>query len=273
MIASVPSTFTYERGIKKIVFSGDPAATSNGCILAALNVKPCGMSLVSVCRVGCLNGGWSTWLWRGDSIWDITFSNGELYGLTHVPEILVRFEIKVEEGGAPVITAAHHPPIQKRFNNCGYNPTEYDSYIVELNGKIMMAVRSWWLPRHKPFFRVFEIVDVHDHKYYKHKWVEVTGFGDYALFLGWSKAVHLPDGERCGIKRNHIYYYRPTLEHELPDDKVYFATSANDDQIYCREDHSINDGVERIGYYLMRYKAHMWLDRSRAVAWIYPPDF
>jgi hypothetical protein len=100
------------------------------------------MSLVSVCRVGCLNGGWSTWIWRGNSIWDIAFSNGELYGLTHVPEILVRFEIKVEEGGAPVITAAHHPPIQKCFNSCGYNPTEYDSYIVELNGKIMMAVRS-----------------------------------------------------------------------------------------------------------------------------------
>jgi hypothetical protein len=85
--------------------------------------------------------------------------------------------------------------------------------------------------------------------------------------------VHLPDGERCGIKRNHIYYYRPILEHELPDDKVYFATSADDDQIYCKEDHSINDGVERTGYYLMRYKAHLWLDRSRAVAWIYPPDF
>ncbi|XBI12554.1 hypothetical protein VPH35_139411 [Triticum aestivum] len=58
-------------------------------------------------------------------------------------------------------------------------------------------------------------------KAHKQKWAHVTNFGEYALFLGLSRAVPVPVGGHHGIKRNHIYYYSPTTEEELPDDKVY----------------------------------------------------
>ncbi|KAM0846518.1 hypothetical protein ACQ4PT_055618 [Festuca glaucescens] len=235
-------------GAEKIIFSQDPSS-SNGCTIAALRNNG---DSISVCRIDCPEGGWSSRRWRGEVIWDIAFYNGELYCLTRLPEKLVRFEIgATDEYGAPVITATQQLDIQNRRFNF-YNPIEYDAYIVELHGKLLIAVRSRWLPSRECFFRVFELVDANDGKGYKYKWSQVTSFGDYALFLGWSKAIHVPVGGRGGIKANHIYYCMPTMEDKLPDDSVYSVTSRNGDQIYCREEESINDGVGRTVYYMVR---------------------
>ncbi|CAM0952876.1 unnamed protein product [Alopecurus aequalis] len=269
MLASMPSLTSMrgENGLKKIIFSGDPASSS-GCTLAALRNN---RDSISVCRVGCPGGGWSTHLWLGQLIWDIAFYNGELYGLTRLPEILIRFEITVMDDGTPVITATHTLSIQERYYGC-YNPMDYDAYIVELHGKLLIAVWDRWLCTRESFFRVFELVDANNQRC-KYKWSHVTSFGDYALFLGWSKAIHVPVGGRHGLKRNHIYYCLPTTEEELPDDKVYSVTSGDGDQIYCREDQSMNDGVGRTGYYLMRcYNSPMWQERCNSVTWLYPPD-
>jgi hypothetical protein len=150
---------------------------------------------------------------------------------------------------------------------------DYDAYIVELHDRLLIAVRDGWLPNHESFFRVFELVDASNVKDYKYKWSEVTSFGDYALFLGWSKAIHAPVGRHRRIKRNHIYYCMPTREDRLPDDKVYSVTSGDGDQIYCREDHRIKDGVGRTGYYVMCcYNSPMWRERCNSLTWFYPPD-
>ncbi|XP_051191032.1 putative F-box protein At5g55150 [Lolium perenne] len=258
-IALIPSTSTYgsDNGIKKIIFSQDPSSSNsiNGCTLAALRNN---RDSISVCRVDCPDGGWSARLWRGELIWDIAFYNGELYCLTRLPEKLVRFEIGTSKDGAPVITATHQLDIQNRHLDF-YNPIEYDAYIVELHGKLLIAVRSRWLPRrHECFFRVFELVDANDDKGYKYKWSQVTSFGDYALFLGWSKAIQVPVGGRGGIKANHIYYCMPTMEDKLPDDTVYSVTSRNDDQIYCREEESIKDGVGRTVIHRAVHWIQLW---------------
>uniref|UniRef100_M8C4T8 KIB1-4 beta-propeller domain-containing protein n=1 Tax=Aegilops tauschii TaxID=37682 RepID=M8C4T8_AEGTA len=201
-------------------------------------------------RVGCPGGGWSAHPWRGNSVWDIAFYNGELYGLTKLSEILVKVKIVIKEDKTPEIMATHHLPIQSR-NWSYYNPMYYGAYILELHGELLIAVREQWLSDHKYFFRVFKLADADNDKAHKHKWAQVTSFGEYALFLGWSRAVHVPVGGHHGIKRNHIYYYSPTTEGELPGDKVYSARTGDGDQVYCREDHSIDDGVGRTGHYLI----------------------
>jgi hypothetical protein len=98
MVASMPTTSMYnsDNGIKKIVFSGDPAS-SNGCTLAVLRNN---RDSISVCRIGCPDGGWSARLWRGELIWDIAFRNGDLYFLTRLPEHLVRCEIVSSADGS-----------------------------------------------------------------------------------------------------------------------------------------------------------------------------
>ncbi|KAK1632911.1 hypothetical protein QYE76_007226 [Lolium multiflorum] len=238
-ISLIPSTSNYggENGIKKIIFSQDPSS-SDGCTIAALRNN---LDSISVCRVDCPDGGWSSQLWRGELICDIAFYNGELYCLTRLPEKLVRFEIGVREGGAPVFTATHQLDIQNRRLDF-YNPIEYEAYIVELHGKLLIAVRSRWLPSRECFFRVFELVDANNDKGYKYKWSQVTSFGDYALFLGWSKAIHVPVGGRGGVKTNHIYYCMPTMEDRLPDDSVYSVTSRNESVV------KDSDNNMRVGY-------------------------
>jgi hypothetical protein len=92
------------------------------------------------------------------------------------------------------------------------------------------------------------------------KWVEVTNFGDYALFIGpmRSKAVHVPmSAERRGLERNHIYYYI-----KLPEDALYSLTSDDGDQMkMCpKKDQSFGDGLKRTGYYLQGCNNAMWVD-------------
>ncbi|KAI4979078.1 hypothetical protein ZWY2020_015831 [Hordeum vulgare] len=203
MIASIP-TVKGPHNIKKVIFSQDPASSDgDGSILAAITHDG---DSIAVCRLGCPNGGWSTHLWHGDSFWDIAFYDGELYALTMVPEKLVKVEIVIKQDKTLEIMATHPLSIQSRFWAC-YNAMYYDSYIVELHNELMIAVRERWSHGDKYFFRVFKLVDADNDKAHKHKWAQVTSFGEYALFLGWSKAVHVPVGGNHGVKRNHIYYY------------------------------------------------------------------
>uniref|UniRef100_M8BVK7 KIB1-4 beta-propeller domain-containing protein n=1 Tax=Aegilops tauschii TaxID=37682 RepID=M8BVK7_AEGTA len=120
-------------------------------------------------------------------------------------------------------------PIQSRDWSC-YNPMYYDAYIVELHGELLIAERERWLSNGKYFFRVFKLVYADNGESHKQKWAHVTNFGEYALFLGLSKAVHVPVGGHHGIKRNHIYYYSPTTEEELPDDKVVYSVRTADER-------------------------------------------
>ena len=95
---------------------------------------------------------------------------------------------------------------------------------------------------------------------------EVTSFGDYALFIGptRSKAVHVPvSAEHHGLKRNHIYYIKDTNSwiRMVPYDAVYSVTSGDDERInmYSKKDQSIEDGVERIGYYVTGCNYATWV--------------
>ncbi|KAM0860111.1 hypothetical protein ACQ4PT_046764 [Festuca glaucescens] len=88
--------------MRKVIFSEAP--TSGGCILAAITDKH-GLALS---RAGCPEGRWTT---RGfhaeERLMDIAFFNGELYGLMRYRDCLVKFEIGLNEHGAPVLTAVH----------------------------------------------------------------------------------------------------------------------------------------------------------------------
>ncbi|KQJ91366.1 uncharacterized protein LOC112268697 [Brachypodium distachyon] len=263
--------------IWKIVFSGDPAS-SDGCTLAVLMGD---QAHVAVCRVGCPNGEWAVQAWHGESIQDIAFCNGDLYGLTLGSESLIKFEISMklqeqEDGGmAPVLTTmAHKLAIQRRdVPTWEHDFRAYFAYIFELHGEPAMAVRTRWPANREPIFRVFKLSAAAD-GVSEHRWAEVTSLGDYALFLGvaWSKAVHLPmDAGRCvareGLERNHIYYSTPTRSEEdkLPGDQVYSVTSEDGHRMYCRKDQSVGDSVGRTGYHMMGW--------HYSAMWLLPPDF
>jgi hypothetical protein len=88
--------------MRKVIFSAAP--TSGGCIIAAITDRH-GLALS---RAGCPEGRWTT---RGfhaeERLMDIAFCNGELYGLMRYRDCLVKFEIGLDEHGAPVLTAVH----------------------------------------------------------------------------------------------------------------------------------------------------------------------
>ncbi|XP_048561416.1 uncharacterized protein LOC125542417 [Triticum urartu] len=244
--------------IWKIIFSKPP--TSSDCIIAAITDN----HGIALCRVGCPNGGWTT---KGHvsytmELADIAFCNGKLYGLTRDRWELVKFEIGADEDGAPVVTAVdrlvvtveHQQPPSVWANRVDA------SYIFELHGKLATAVRSPWSPNLRPFFKVFELVDIDTSEgmaHGTHKWTEVMSLGDFALFLGpnSSKAVHVSADRRGGVKRNHIYYsyHRRLAQKEvlLSTDLVFLTSSnADGDSVYYREDESLSaavGGVHRIG--------------------------
>ncbi|CAM0952857.1 unnamed protein product [Alopecurus aequalis] len=264
LISSIGSPSRYDHtNICKIVFSGDPAST-DGCILIALTN---GRLYITRCRVGCRQAVWKEHHWSSDLIRDIVFCNGELYGLTYPDEIVIKFGIGMRETDTPVFTTVHWFFIQSREGSPRYNEI-HASYIMEVQGKLSMAVMTRWLPNLDPFFKVFKLVGADASLAYSHKWEEVTSFGSYALFIGptWSKGVHVPVGtERHGFKRNHIYYsiHTSLIANKLSDNVVYSAALNNGDHINmcCKEDQSVGDGVGRTGYYV----------RNHAM-WIYPPD-
>jgi hypothetical protein len=117
---------------------------------------------------------------------------------------------KEEEDGGPVITNTYQLAIQPLEPPA---PAWEDdrmiqvTHIFELHGKPAVAMKTRWLPGRDHFFKVFELVDAGEA--YKHKWREVTNFGDYALFLGTtgSKTVHVSSTGHHGLKRNHIFFF------------------------------------------------------------------
>ncbi|XBJ03921.1 hypothetical protein VPH35_022964 [Triticum aestivum] len=242
---------------RKIIFSEDP--TSSSCILAAI---PHWLSYVAVCKVGGDTSGWTVEKMGERTIMDIAFCNGELYGLMYPNEELVKFEIDIKVDGTPIITSNHTLAVERRNRY-----QSFPGYLIELHGKPSMVIRHCWLPNREPFFKVFTLVDTGNDEGYMYKWAEVMSFGDHALFFGLnsSKAVHVTD-KHHGVKRNHIYYSTKKEcwpKNELPDDILYSVITNDDEHMYCREDESIGDGVERTGYYMVGYK--------NSLMWLYPP--
>ncbi|XP_051211913.1 uncharacterized protein [Lolium perenne] len=263
---SIRSQSLYYIMPRKIIFSGDP--TSSGCILAS-NDKWRRFQ-IGVCKIGGGGSGWTAY--QEDTLTDlgdIAFCNSELYGLLHPGEKLVKFKIDMEEDGTPVIKSSHRLAIKSRDGPTYENDTTaYNCHLFELHGKPSMAIQTRWLPSHEPFFKIFTLVDTNSVEAYKYKWVEVTSFGDHALFLGpfWSKAVHVAVDQHYGLERNHIYY----TEHihsrttELPDDAMYSVTIAEHEYMYYKKDQNVGDGVERTGYYVT--------GGNNLGIWLYPPD-
>ncbi|KAM0871737.1 hypothetical protein ACQ4PT_039191 [Festuca glaucescens] len=251
----------YQNPITKIIFSQAP--TSNKRMLATITNNH---HDVALCNLGRRSAGWTTQGWNKKIFTDIAFCGGDLYGLMHRTQEVIKFTIGV---GAPVITSAHLLPIQTRD---GPSLLTYDStYILELHGKLLMAVMTRWLPdRADDFIKVFMLVDTDIGEPYEHRWEEVSDFGDYALFLGpmSSMAVHVPAGaEHRGLERNRIYYSNPTYSREtkLPGDEVYSVMSNDGVHMYCREEPDIGDGVNRT-----RYNILGWDDLTM---WVFPPEF
>ncbi|XBI33490.1 hypothetical protein VPH35_056817 [Triticum aestivum] len=232
--------------ILRVVFSAPP--TSPKCIIAAVTQK-CGIAL---CRLDRPNNGWTTQgchQYYNRELVDITFCNGELYGLYKKRE-LVRFMIGVDKDRAPMVTAEHQLDMQWidrtiPKDDCWDNT----SYIFKLDGKLAMALKTRWLPNIQPFFKVFKLVDICAGKRKtpsKYNWLEVTSLDDHALFLGksFSKAVHVPSEICGGVERNHIYYSHHCwlgLNTAIPSDKVFLKISNDSSSMTCyKEDDSKN---------------------------------
>ncbi|KAM0854872.1 hypothetical protein ACQ4PT_050155 [Festuca glaucescens] len=253
--------------IWKIIFSEAP--TSSSCILAAMASGGCKIAL---CRIGCPDGGWTLEGYDMERLEDIIFFRGDLYGLTRFSESLFRFDIGVNDDGAPVVIATHRldvqmcdRPMTKSFHN-------YSAYIFELRGKIAMAVNAIWTQNGRRSFRVYELAG--DDCTHIYKWSELHNLGDYALFLGSrssSKAVHVPT---CGgVEKNHIYYSNNRClsakqEKEFRGES-YLTRPVDGDTMYVREDRSVvtDDGdmvrIPSVGYYSLGSLVPMWC---------FPPD-
>ncbi|CAM0879269.1 unnamed protein product [Alopecurus aequalis] len=268
------STMPWEGGegapfIRKIIFSEAP--TSSGCILAVLTD---GQDEVALCRVGCLDGGW-TIKGSGDAkLWDIVFFHGELYGLTRDSEKLFKFDIGADQDGAPVVTATHMLNVGPRIKS---RVSSNATYIFGLHGKLVMAAMTSWTQNHKPFFKVFELIAIADgaHDY---KWEEVSTLGDCALFLGRtcsSWVVHVQEGKHGGVEKNRIYYFNHCLlaskEYQEFKEEAYLVRSEHGDPICCWEDPKPDSGGDRLEriplttYYLMSGPSFPM--------WCFPPDF
>ncbi|CAM0952989.1 unnamed protein product [Alopecurus aequalis] len=241
---------------RNVIFLGDPAS-SKGCILATITNN---FNNIGLCNVGCRSG-WTKHGWENKMFMNIAFCNGDLYGLMYPGEELIRFKIGMEEDGSPMVTSIHQLAIQRH-----HDPrVAYNCYMLELHGKPLKAKRGRWLPNREPFFKVFELHDAD----VGHKWVEMSSFGEYALFLGPAscKAVHVPVGaERRGFERNHIYYFAVTNSkvNNLCGDGVYSLRFDDGRLIYCKEDQNIGDGLRRTGYYTMGWE--------NMPMWLHPPD-
>ncbi|CAM0952980.1 unnamed protein product [Alopecurus aequalis] len=260
----IPWGILWWSSVCHVIFSDDPAS-SRGCILATIADD---LSSIALCKLGCRSG-WTKHGWENKLFTNIAFCNGDLYGLVYPDKELVRFKISTKEDGSPMVTSTHQLAIQSHdVPTVAY----YDCYIVELHGKPSKAIRTQWVLNQEPFFKVFELVDTDGGEAYQHKWVEMSSFGDYALFLGPArcKAVHVPVGaERRGCERNHIYYSKGVLSRESNwgDDEVYSLRLDDGRFTYCIEDQNIGDGLGRTGYYTMgsdnesmRQNASIWLD-------------
>ncbi|XBI22930.1 hypothetical protein VPH35_063888 [Triticum aestivum] len=250
---------TDQISVRKIVFSEDPS--TGGCILAAMT-SWCNIAL---CRVGCPDSGWTT---RGcgtnrySCLVDIAFCNGVLYGFRF--HELLRFDIGVNEDGAPVTALVHRLDIN--MSTLRMSDVSSDiNYIFELRGKLAIAVRVW----------VFELMDdgrtPSSHRF---RWAEVMSLGDQALFLGPSccKAVHVSTANRRGgVEGNRIYY---SQKHSSLRDSM--ECLARLDIGSCTVLSWESEGVhhlERIisqGYF---YRKEDGINGCNSSVWLLPPDF
>ncbi|KAI5001536.1 hypothetical protein ZWY2020_026186 [Hordeum vulgare] len=263
----------------KVIFSKPP--TSSGCILAAI----IGRSQVAICGLGRLKSAWSPHTFVGTTVLDIALCNGHLYCLMSEKMEIVRFEVGLTENGV-----FKGDPQWLDIDGCLWyyfqangDPAESNAYILELHGKIMIAVRrtrgSWWWSRNTrgPFFICLELVDHVGHGTYK--WEIVKSLGDHALFLGqtFSKAMHVAMMEKPyrSPRRNHIYYSNhrcyPRKECLPGDAKEFFRSSNNDGcHVYHKEEESIDDvgeGIMSVGHYALGSG-----DQYPPPMWLFPPD-
>ncbi|XBI42971.1 hypothetical protein VPH35_107803 [Triticum aestivum] len=258
--------------IWKIIFSKVP--TSGDCILVAMTTG----RKVALCKIGCPEGGWTIQGCDMEPVWDIVFYHGELYGLGH-SKTLYTFDIGVNEGGAPTVTAAYPMDVQRGGDpicmSWFLDEASY-IYICDLNGKLAVAVMSRWLRNCKPFFKVFQVTNVDDDAH-KYEWEEVGSLGNCALFLGQlcsSKVVQMPAGRRGAIERNHIYYsnhHSGASQEDEEFEEEYHTKSDYGDLMFHRKDQSIDEGgddVERIMSvrYYIKGGHHLPM-------WCLPPDF
>ncbi|KAF7033802.1 hypothetical protein CFC21_044878 [Triticum aestivum] len=257
----------------KVIFSERP--TSRDCILAAI----IGCSEVAICGLGRSKSAWLPNIFPGQTVMDIAFCNGYLYCLMSETMAMVRFKIGLAKHGL-----SRRDPQWLIIHDQGYwyaangDPNEHAAYIVELRGKIMIAVRktrgSWWWSRNKtlPIFFCLELVYAGDGTYH---WEPLKRLGDHALFLGptFSKALHVSIGEHCSPRRNHIYY----SDHRcyprkkcLPNDAKKFLTSSNSDgcHAYYKQGESVDNtdaGIMSVGYYVLG-------GNQCPPMWLFPPD-
>lgn len=247
--------------VSKIVFSEAP--TSDGCIMAAMT-ENCGITL---CRVDCPRGGWTTYGCRMLRFMDITFCNGELYGIEGNYNKLLKFVIGVNKDGAPMVMASYQIDMGMVNHSSSANSCkEYACYITDLHGKLTMAVINQWWPNPKPYFRVFELIGTNT-------WSELTSLGDHALFLGpaFSKAVHMPMDRHGDVERNHIYYCSRRLlspNSTFHSDAVSLTISNNDGDLKCHKEHkksiAENSKITSVGYFVE--------DGRYDSTWLLPPD-
>ncbi|KAI4986426.1 hypothetical protein ZWY2020_019056 [Hordeum vulgare] len=154
----------------KIVFSKPP--TSDDCILATMDEHR-GFAL---CRVDGPDSVWARQRCKSrGTLEDITFCNGELYGLTKYNGKVIKFDIGMNGNGPPVVTAENEIHLCCSVSMDGLG--EKTSYIFDLRGKLAMAIRTQWSLNHVPFFKVFELVDIHGDGLAvsdsdKHTWIE-----------------------------------------------------------------------------------------------------
>jgi hypothetical protein len=247
--------------IRKIAFSEAP--TSSSCIMAAMT-NTC---RVAVCKVGCPEYGWMTYgCQQKGELKDIAFCNGELYGITSYGDKLFRYDIALDDNGAPVISAAHLL-VSQRYNS----PTRWSFddesvvYLIELRCKLVMAVRAKLLPPgRETSFNLFEVVNNNADGY---RWVEMKSLDDHALFVGpkCSMAVQVPVGGRHGVQRNIIYYsnHRSFIHIESFSDAVYLTRTDLNDPMYRRQDKRGDDEIRSIGYYVR--------DGPYTPTWLFPP--
>ncbi|XBI22864.1 hypothetical protein VPH35_063826 [Triticum aestivum] len=225
--------------LRKIVFSEKP--TLPGCILAAITNK----HEFAFYKVGCPEAGWKTYgALAQDGLMDITFCNGELYGITKSKQ-LNKYEFGINNQGGTVLKKTH------RFSKLDVYYWEYCSnqfrYILETRGKLVMVASN---------FTVHELVNTDTGKY---DCVRMCNLGNYALFLG-----PVPTGERGGLQKNHIYvsYHRCLRRNDdIPNDAKVFLKTLNDDgyRVYYKRDRCVN-GIRSTRYYVMGgLHPPMWL--------------
>ncbi|XBI33245.1 hypothetical protein VPH35_056594 [Triticum aestivum] len=206
--------------------------TSDGCIMAAMT-ENCGIMLCSSGRPG---EGWTICGYYWFRFKDIAICNGYIYGSPS--NNLLKFEISVKKDGDLVVTDDSWIDMQMLTSTSPYK--ENTSYIVDLNGKLMVVVMNRWWNYPKPFFRVFKLISI---------WIA------NALFLGltFSKAVHMLTDSHGDMERNHIYYSNGRSRNFEAHSDVVSLTISN-----------TSGDITLVGYFVK--------DNGYDSMWLLPPD-